>query len=118
MNSEADKAETAWRPDKTDTTLQTEDKPFQVFEPKRIPSTSIKADTSHQVHQSQQYATDKTRVAAETLELLWGTDDLDKTPPEEAAYFEGSGLLDHICCSQMKKKGLQSHQMYNSWQLI
>ena len=42
--------------------------------------------------------------------MLQGTDNPNKTPPEEAAYFEGSGLMDHICNSHMKKKGLQSHQ--------
>ena len=70
-NSQADEAETTSKPDKTDIMLQTGDQPSQVFEPERVPSTSAKADTSHQGHQSQQYASDEeTRVAAETLELL------------------------------------------------
>ena len=30
--------------------------------------------------------------------------------PKEAAYFEGSGLMNHICSSQKRKKGLQSNQ--------
>ena len=73
--------------------------------------TPVKADTSSHGHQSWQYATDEeTRVAAETLELLQGTDNPNETSPEEAAYFEGSGLMDHILSSQKRKKGLQSHQ--------
>ena len=91
--------------------LQTEVRPSQVSEPEKVPSTSTKADTSHQHHQSQQYTTDEeTRLATETLELLRDTDDPNKTPLKEATYFEGSGLLDHICHSKMKKTGLQSHQ--------
>ena len=42
--------------------------------------------------------------------MLQGTDDPNKTPPKEAAYFAGSGLMDHIRSSQKRKKGLQSHQ--------
>ena len=73
--------------------------------------TSAEAGTSHQGHQSQQCITaEETRVAVETLELLQGTGNPNKTPPGEAAYFEVSGLLDHVHHSQMKKKGLQLHQ--------
>ena len=72
--------------------------------------TSIKADTSSQGHRSQQYTTDEEiMVAAETLKLLQGTDNLNKTLPEEAAYFEGLGLMDHIHGFQTRKKILQSH---------
>ena len=42
--------------------------------------------------------------------MLQGTDDPNETPSEDAAYFEGSGLMDHIHSSQKRKKGLQSHQ--------
>ena len=37
-------------------------------------------------------------------------DDPNKSPPEEEAYFGGSGLMDQICNSQRRKKGPQSHQ--------
>ena len=73
--------------------------------------TPVEADTCNQGHKSWQYATnEETREAAETHELLRGTDDPNETPPKEAAYFEGSGLMHHICSSQKRKKGLQYHQ--------
>ena len=37
-------------------------------------------------------------------------DNPNKSPPKEEAYFGGSGLMDHICNSQRRKKGPQSHQ--------
>ena len=37
-------------------------------------------------------------------------DDPNKSPPEEEAYFGGSGLMDHIRNSQRRKKGQQSYQ--------
>ena len=37
-------------------------------------------------------------------------DDLNESPPDEEAYFGGSGLMNHIHSSQKRKKGLQSHQ--------
>ena len=37
-------------------------------------------------------------------------DDPNKSPPQEEAYFGGSGLMDHICNSQRRKKGPQFHQ--------
>ena len=106
-NSEVDKAETTSKADKADTTLQTRDVPSQASKPGDTPSAS---GISQHGHQSQLYTTDEeTGVAAETLESLQGTDDLIKTPPGEEDYFEGSGLQDHICHSQVKKKG-HSHQ--------
>ena len=99
-NSQVEEIETISKPDKTNTTLQTEDKSSQAIKPEKVQSTPVEADTSNQGDQSQQYTTNKeTRVAAETVELLQGTDDPNKTPPEEADYFEGSGLMDHICSS-------------------
>ena len=90
--------------------LQTKYESSQAIKPEKVQSTPVEADTGNQGHQSQQYAIDEeTRVATETLELLWGTDDANETPPEEAAYFEGSGLMDHIHSSQKREKGLQSH---------
>ena len=91
--------------------LQTEDKPSQAIKPEKVQLTPVEADTSNQGHQSQQYTTDEeTRPAAETLKLLQGTEDPNKTPSKKAAYFEGSGLIDHIHSSQKRKKGLQFHQ--------
>ena len=111
-NSEVEETETMSKPDKIDTTFQTEDKSSQAIEPEKVQSTPVEADISNQGHQSQQYVTNKeTRVASETLELLQGTDDPNETSPKEAAYFEGSGLMDHICSSQKRKKGLKSHQI-------
>ena len=109
--SEVEETETISKPAKADNKLQTEDKSSQAIKPEKIHSTPIEADISHQGHQSWQYATDEeTRVATETLELLRGTDNPYKSPPEEEAYFGGSGLMDHIRSSQKRKKGLQSHQ--------
>ena len=111
MISEVEETETILKPDKTDTTLQTKDESSQAIKPEKVQSTPVEADTSNQGHQSQQHATDEqTRVAAKTFELLQGTDDPNKASPKEAAYFEGSGLMDHICSSKKRKKGLQSHQ--------
>ena len=88
-----------------------EDESSQAIEPEEVHSTPFEADISHQGHQSLQYTTDKeTRVAAETLKLLQGTDNPNESPPKEEAYFGGSGLMDHIRSSQKRKKGLQSHQ--------
>ena len=88
-----------------------EDKSSQTIKPKKVHSTPIEADTRHQVHRSQLYTTnEETREATETLELLQGTDDPNESPQKEEAYFGGSGLMDHICNSQRRKKRLQSHQ--------
>ena len=88
-----------------------EDESSQAIKAEEVHSTPIEADISHQGHQSQQYATnEETRVAAETLKLLRGTDDPNESPPKEEAYFGGSGLMDHIRSSQKRKKGLQFHQ--------
>ena len=106
-NSEVDEAETTSKPDEADTILRTKDVPSQASDPGDTPSA---LGISHQGHQSQLHATDKeTMVAAEMLELLLGTDDPNKTPPGEEAYFGGFGLLDHVCHSQIKMKG-HSHQ--------
>ena len=111
-NSKVEETETISKPDKMDTMLQTEDESSQAIKPEKVQLTPVKADTSNQGHQSQQYATDEeTRVATETLELLRGTEDPNESPPKEAAYFEGSGLMDHIHSSQKRKKGLQSYQI-------
>ena len=94
-----------------DATLQMEDESSQAIKPEKVHSTSIKTDISHQGHQSRQYTTDEeTRVATETLKLLQGTDDPNGPPPKEEAYFGGSGLIDHICSSQKRKKGMQFNQ--------
>ena len=70
-NSEVEETKTILKPDKTDTTFQTEDESSQAIEPEKVQSTPVKADISNQGHQSQQYITDEeTRVATETLELL------------------------------------------------
>ena len=111
ITPEVEETETISKPAKAHATLQMEDKSSQAIKPKKVHSTPIEADTSHQGHQSWLYATNKeTRVAAETLKLLQGTDDPSKSPPKEEAYFGGSGLMDHIHNSQRRKKGLQSHQ--------
>ena len=99
-NLEVEETETISKPDKTDTTLQTEEESSQAIEPEKVQSALVETDTSNQGHQSQQCAiNEETRVATETLKLLQGTDDPNKTPPKETAYFEGSGLMDHICSS-------------------
>ena len=70
-------------------------------------------DTPQQGHQ---YITDEeTRTATMALELLPETEDPTatdgtKTPPGEAAHFEGTGLMDNIRSSLKKKKGTHSHQ--------
>ena len=88
-----------------------EDESSQAIKPEKVQSTPVKADISNHGHRSWQYATNKeTRVAAETLKLLQGTDDLNESHSEEEAYFGGSGLMDYIRSSQKRKKGLQSHQ--------
>ena len=70
-NSEVEETETISKPDKTDTTFWTKDKPSQAIKLEKVQSTPVKADTSNQGNQSWQYATDEeTRVATETLELL------------------------------------------------
>ena len=66
--------------------------------------------------QGHQYVTDKgTRTAAAALELLWETEDPaatdgTQTPPDKAAHFEGTCLMDNIRNSFKKKKGTYSHQ--------
>ena len=111
MTSKVEETKTISKPAKADAMLQTKDESSQAIEPKKVCSAPIEADTSHQGHQSQLYATDEeTRVATETLELLWGTDDPNESPPKEEAYFGGSGLMDHICNLQRREKGPQSHQ--------
>ena len=57
----------------------------------------------------------ETRTATVALELLQETEDPTvtdgtKTPPGEAAHFEGTGLMDNIRSSLKKKKGSHSHQ--------
>ena len=59
---------------------------------------------------------EETRTAAVTLESLQETEDPTatdgtKTPPGEAAHFEGTGLMDNIRSSLKKKKGTHSHQI-------
>ena len=109
--SEVEETETISKPAKADAMLRMEDESSQAIEPKKVHSTPVKEDTSHQGHQSWLYTTDEeTREATETLELLRGTDDPNESPPEEEAYFGGSGLVDHIHNSQRRKKGQQSHQ--------
>ena len=99
------------KPDKADATLRMEDESSQAIKPEKVQSSPVKEDISNQGHQSQQYTTnEETRVATETLELLQGMDDPNESPPEEAAYFGGSGLMDHIHSSQKREKGLHSHQ--------
>ena len=71
MTSEVEKTKTISKPTKADATLQMEDKSSQAIKPKKVHSTPIEADTSHQGHRSWLYTTNKeTRVATETLELL------------------------------------------------
>ena len=109
--SEVEETKTVSKPDKADATLRTEDESSQAIEPEKVQSSPVEADINNQGHQSWQYTTDEeTRVATETLELLRGTDDPNRSPPEEEAYFGGSGLMDHIRSSQKRKKGLQSHK--------
>ena len=69
--SEVEETKTISKPSKADAMLRMEDQSSQAIEPKKVHSTPVKADTSHQGHQSWLYTTNKqTRVAAETLELL------------------------------------------------
>ena len=83
-----------------------------VMKLKRVHPTSGGVDTPQQGHQ---YVTDKeTKTATMVLELLWETEDPTatdntKTPPGEAAHFEGTGLMDNIRSSLRKKKGTHSH---------
>ena len=71
MTFKVEETETILKPAKVDAMLQMEGEPSQAIEPKKVHSTPVKADISHQGHRSQPYATDKeTRIAAETLQLL------------------------------------------------
>ena len=71
MTSEVEETETISKPAKADAKLRTEGKSSQAIKPKKVHSTPIEADISHQGHQSQPYTTDEeTRIAAETLESL------------------------------------------------
>ena len=71
MTSEVEETKTISKPAKADATLRMEDKSSQAIKPTKVHSTPIEADTGHQGHRSQLYATnEETRVAAETLELL------------------------------------------------
>ena len=101
-NSEADETESALRLDEADLAHQTKNTPSQSFNPRDTSSASS--------HQSQLLATDEeTRAAAATLEMLWKTDDPDKSPSGEDEYFQGPGLWDNISHSQAKRKS-HSHQ--------
>ena len=63
--------QTILKPDKTDALPWTEVESSQAIKPEKVQSTPVKADTSNQGHQSQQYTSDEeARVATETLELL------------------------------------------------
>ena len=88
MTSGVEETKAISKPAKADATLQTEDESSQTIEPEEVHSTPVEADISHQGNQSRQYATDEeTRIAAETLGLLGGTDDPNESPSKEEAYF-------------------------------
>ena len=98
--------------EETGATGQSEDDLSPVVKLKEVHPTSGGVGTPQQDHQ---YVTDKeTRAAAVALELLQETEDPatsdgTKTPPGEAAHFEGTGLMDNIRSSLKKKKGTHSH---------
>ena len=50
MTSEVEETKTISKPAKADATFQTENKSSQAIEPKKVHSTPIEADTSHQGH--------------------------------------------------------------------
>ena len=52
MTSEVQETETISKPAKADAMLRMEDESSQAIEPKKVHSTPIEADTSHQGHQS------------------------------------------------------------------
>ena len=93
MTSEVEETETISKPAKADAMLRMENESSRAIKPKKVHSTPVKADTSHQGHRGQLYPNEETRVAAETLELLQGTYNPNESPPEEEAYFGGSGLI-------------------------
>ena len=68
--SEVEETETISKPAKVDAMLRMEGESSQAIKPKKVHSTPIEADISHQGHRSRLYATDEeTRIAAETLEF-------------------------------------------------
>ena len=99
--------------EETGAAAQSEDNLSPVVKLKGVHPTSGGVDTPQQGHQ---YITDEeTRTAATALELLWETEDPaatdgTQTPPDEAAHFEGTGLMGNIRSSLKKKKGTHSHQ--------
>ena len=93
--------------EETGATAQSENDLSPVVELKEVHPTSGGVDTPQQGHQ---YITDEeTRTATAALELLWETEDPatsdgTKTPPGEAAHFEGTGLMNNIRVPSRKRR--------------
>ena len=102
--------------EETDTVAQTKDNFSPVVKLWRVGSTSGGVDMPKPGYQSVDVTCitdEKTRTAAETLELFREAEDpavINSTrPPGVAAHFEGTGLMDNIRNFTRKQKKFHSH---------
>ena len=112
-SEKADPSSKQTQDEETCATAQSKDDLFPVIKLKRVNPTSGGVDTTQLGNQC--ISDEETRTVTAALELLQETEDptardSTKTPPGEAAHFDGTGLMDNIRSSLKKKKGTHSHQ--------